>query len=178
MEREQIEQMTEADARTYFEKIRWPDGPICPHCRGANVAKLNGQSTRPGVFKCRNRICRKQFTVTVGTVFADTRLPLKTWLHMLFLLCFGGWRVSAHLLHRRLGVTYKSARHVCERIHSAAFVMRYCRSPWRACCHAQSRQREPMMTSPQCGVEDSGRLSWTRSKRCWNRAAERARGGR
>ena len=65
-------------AREHLEAIRWPDGPICPHCGVLdNAAELNGKAHRPGVYKCRD--CRKQFTVTVGTVFERSKVPLNKW---------------------------------------------------------------------------------------------------
>ena len=58
----------EEAARRHFEALRWPDGPVCPHCGVVgNAIELKGKSTRPGVYKCKE--CRKPFTVTVGTVY-------------------------------------------------------------------------------------------------------------
>lgn len=66
-------------AREHLEAIRWPDGPICPHCGVVdNAAELRGKAHRPGVYKCRD--CRKQFSVTVGTVFERSKVPLNKWL--------------------------------------------------------------------------------------------------
>ena len=66
-------------AREHLEAIRWPDGPICPHCKAVGYAtELKGKSHRPGLYKCRE--CRKQFSVTVGTVFERSKIPLNKWI--------------------------------------------------------------------------------------------------
>jgi Transposase zinc-ribbon domain len=68
-------------ARKHLESLLWPDGPFCPHCRNANpkrIHKLKGKSTRPGVYKCRE--CEKPFSVTVGTVFERSHIPLHKWI--------------------------------------------------------------------------------------------------
>ena len=78
--------MTEKQARRYLEKVRWPNGPVCPHCgNGKKAYLLKGKSTRPGVYICA--ACRRQFTVTIGTVMEDTHLPLRTWLMAFSLMC-------------------------------------------------------------------------------------------
>jgi hypothetical protein len=71
---QQVPNFTEDEARAYFEKLRWPNGPACVHCGSVNVYRIGGKSHRPGLFECRD--CREQFTVTVGTVMEDTHLPL------------------------------------------------------------------------------------------------------
>lgn len=116
---DEIAQLSDDDARTYIEQIRWPRGPVCSHCGGSGATRLQGGSTRPGLFKCRNKTCRKQFTVTTGTPLADTHLSIRIWLQVVALMRsqFG---ISAHALHRRCNIrTYKSARRVCERIQRA-----------------------------------------------------------
>ena len=65
----EVSRFTEEEAREYLEAVLWPNGPVCPHCGTVdNAAKLAGTATRPGVYKCRERECRKQFTVTVNDV--------------------------------------------------------------------------------------------------------------
>jgi transposase-like protein len=65
----------DADALTYLESMLWPDGPVCPRCGAADrIYTLRGKSTRPGVRKCGH--CRKPFTVTVGTIFESSHVPL------------------------------------------------------------------------------------------------------
>jgi transposase-like protein len=105
----------EDKAREFLEAIRWPDGPVCPHCGVIGEAyKLQGKSTRPGLWKCKG--CRKPFTVTVGTIFADSHIPLSKWLLAYHLLCASKKGMSAHQLHRMLKVTYRSAWFMAHRI--------------------------------------------------------------
>jgi transposase-like protein len=105
-------------ARKYLEGIRWPNGPVCPHCKSTGEHyELTGKSTRPGVRKCCD--CRKPFSVTVGTVFERSKIPLSKWLAAAFLLCSSKKGISAHQLHRTLGVTYKTAWFLAHRIRFA-----------------------------------------------------------
>ena len=110
-------------AREFLEQKRWPDGAICPHCGVVGKAyrlepKLNGKAhVRKGVWKCG--ACREQFTVTVGTIFEDSHIPLHKWLLAIHLLCASKKGMSAHQLHRMLGVTYKSAWFMAHRIRYA-----------------------------------------------------------
>jgi transposase-like protein len=108
----------DAAARKYLEGVRWPDGPVCPHCKSTGEHyELTGKSTRPGVRKCAD--CRKPFSVTVGTVFERSKIPLSKWLAAAFLLCSSKKGISAHQLHRTLGVTYKTAWFLAHRIRFA-----------------------------------------------------------
>ena len=105
-------------AREYLEKLRWTNGPVCPHCgvEDAHYA-LKGASHRPGLMKCAD--CRKQFSVTVGTVFERSKIPLNKWLMAVHLMCASKKAISSHQLHRMLGVTYKSAWFMTHRIREA-----------------------------------------------------------
>ncbi len=105
-------------AREYLEKIQWPSGPVCPHCGviGSHY-QITGKSARPGLWKCKD--CREQFTVTVGTVFERSKIKLNVWLQAVFLLCTSKKGMSAHQLHRVLGVTYKTAWFMAHRIREA-----------------------------------------------------------
>lgn len=112
----------ETSARLFLERLRWPGGPRCPHCGSDKAYRLtpNPESKRPvraGVCKCAR--CRKQFTVTVGTIFEDSHIPLSKWLLAIHLLCASKKGMSAHQLHRMLGVTYKSAWFMAHRIRYA-----------------------------------------------------------
>jgi transposase-like protein len=115
----------EDSARAFLEAQRWPHGVVCPHCGLIGEAyKLNpkadsgkGTHVRPGVWKCKS--CRKQFTVKVGTIFEDSHIPLHKWLMAFHLLCSSKKGMSAHQLHRMLGVTYKSAWFMAHRIRYA-----------------------------------------------------------
>jgi transposase-like protein len=105
-------------ARSYLEGIRWPNGPVCPKCGSVGEHyELKGKSTRAGVRKCAD--CRKPFSVTVGTVFERSKIPLSKWLAAAFLLCSSKKGISAHQLHRTLGVTYKTAWFLAHRIRFA-----------------------------------------------------------
>src|ERR1035441_1205409 len=114
----------EDKAREFLEAQRWPEGPICPHCGELNNAyrlqpKPSAKNThvRKGVWKCAG--CREQFTVTVGTIFADSHIPLSKWLLAFHLLCSSKKGMSAHQLHRMLKVTYRSAWFMAHRIRYA-----------------------------------------------------------
>lgn len=112
----------EDSARGFLEKERWPNGEVgCPHCgligRAYRLMPKEGSKTRKGLWKCGE--CRKQFTVTVGTIFEDSHIPLHKWLMAIHLLCASKKGMSAHQLHRMLGVTYKSAWFMAHRIRYA-----------------------------------------------------------
>lgn len=112
----------ETKARELLESWRWPNGPVCPHCKNAGekrISKLHAQtaskrSLRPGVCFCG--ACRQQFTVTVGTVLEGSHVPISKWLMALFLLCSSKKSLSANQIHRMIEVTYKTAWFMCHRI--------------------------------------------------------------
>jgi transposase-like protein len=107
-------------AREHLEAIHWPNGPICPHCGNSDqtaITKLAGKSTRPGVYKCN--ACRDPFTVTVGTVFERSKIALNKWVLATHLMAASKKGMSAHQLHRMLGVTYKTAWFMAHRIREA-----------------------------------------------------------
>ncbi len=115
----EVAKLTEKESRDYLESIRWPDGAICAHCQSKNVSRLGGKAGEKGQFKCKNKECRKKFTVTVGTLFADSHIPLSKWLLAFHLVCSSKKGMSAHQLHRELGITYKSAWFMAHRIRYA-----------------------------------------------------------
>ena len=105
-------------AREHLEALHWGDSPICAHCGSiGNIVKLQGKSTRPGVYKCND--CRKPFTVTVGTIFEDSKIGLNKWLLAFRLMAGSKKGISAHQLGRSLGITYKSAWFMAHRIREA-----------------------------------------------------------
>ena len=104
-------------AREHLEALHWPNGPICPHCGSDEAKRLNGKSHRPGLVQCN--ACREQFTITVGTVFERSKVPLHKWLLCNHLLVASKKGMSAHEIHRLLGVTYKTAWFMCHRIRLA-----------------------------------------------------------
>jgi len=106
-------------ARQYLEAIRWPNGPVCPHCGSAEEGHyaLQGKSHRPGLWKCKD--CREQFSVTVGTVFERSKIPLTQWLMAAYLMCSSKKGISSAQIQRTLGVTYKTAWFLTHRIRLA-----------------------------------------------------------
>ena len=110
----------ETKAREWLEARIWPNGPACPHCGNADSARirhLEGKAHRAGVYQCNE--CREQFTVTVGTVFERSKIPLTKWLAALFLLVSSKKGISAHQMHRMLGLSYKSAWFMMHRLREA-----------------------------------------------------------
>jgi transposase-like protein len=110
-------------ARKLYESIRWPDGPVRPHCGEINNAgELKGRPdskkpVRKGVWKCYG--CREEFSVTVGTVFEDSRIPLNRWLLAAYLLCASKKGMSAHQIHRMTGISYKTVWFIMHRLRFA-----------------------------------------------------------
>lgn len=110
----------ETKAREWLEVRVWPEGPTCPHCGNADQGKirgLQGKAHRPGLYQCAE--CREQFTVTVKTVFERSKIPLTKWLAALFLMTASKKGVSAHQVHRMLGVSYKSTWFMMHRLREA-----------------------------------------------------------
>lgn len=115
---------TEESAREYFEAIRWPNGPFCPHCGNADAERIykvtpnEEKKIRAGLYKCAE--CREGFTVTVGTVMEDTHIPLNKWLIAFYMMCASKTQVSALQLQRQLEIgSYRSAWFLCHRIRYA-----------------------------------------------------------
>lgn len=112
-------------ARALLESMLWPSGPVCPHCKNHHEkpiyklqpAKESKSPARKGVYKCG--ACRKQFTVTVNTVFEGSHIPLSTWLMAIFIICSSKKSISSKQLERMLGVTYKTAWFMSHRIRFA-----------------------------------------------------------
>jgi transposase-like protein len=118
-----ISRMTEDEARKFIEQLRWANGIICPKCgsdKGAYEMKSKPESKnkiRAGLYKCK--ACRKTFTVTMGTIFEDSHIPLDKWLIAIYLMNASKKGISAHQLHRMLDVTYKAAWFMAHRIRYA-----------------------------------------------------------
>ena len=106
----------EEAARKHFEALRWPDGPVCPHCGSINNAtELKGNSTRPGVYKCKP--CQKPFSAMIGTSYERSHIPLHKWLLATHLMCASKKGISAHQLWRMLGFgSYRTAWFMAHRI--------------------------------------------------------------
>jgi transposase-like protein len=110
----------EAAAREALEAVLWPDGPICRHCGNSDpdrIAKMRGKSARPGLCYCNE--CKREFTVTVGTVFERSKVPLTKWWMAAHMLQSGKNGVSAHEIHRTIGVSYKTAWFMMHRLREA-----------------------------------------------------------
>jgi transposase-like protein len=105
----------ETKAREWLEAQLWPNGPVCPHCGVLEVS--TPIATRAGWYQCNS--CRKQFSVTVGTLFERSHIPLNKWLMAAFLICASKKGMSTHQLHRMLGVSYKSTWFMMHRIREA-----------------------------------------------------------
>jgi transposase-like protein len=112
----------ETAAREFIESKVWPAGPICPHCASVDVYKLTPKEgskkpVRPGVHKCK--ACRKQFTVSIGTIFEDSHIPFSKWLRTIHLMTSSKKGVSSLQISRELGITYRSAWFMTHRIREA-----------------------------------------------------------
>ena len=103
-------------ARTFLEAVRWPEGPICPHCGVVGGAY---STKRVGLYRCAAKECRKDFSVTIGSLFERSHIPLHKWLFATHLMMSSKKGISAHQLHRMLGLTYKTAWFMCHRIRES-----------------------------------------------------------
>jgi transposase-like protein len=109
----------EEAARKHFEVIRWPNGPVCPHCGVMNEAtELKGESTRPGLYKCR--ACELQFSAMIGTVMESSHVPMTKWALAFHLMAASKKGVSAHQIMRLLGLgSYRTAWFMAHRVREA-----------------------------------------------------------
>ena len=108
----------EQAAYDFIEARVWPDGPVCPRCgKSDRIGIMGGKSTRIGTHKCY--VCRKPFTVKIGTIFEYSHIPLHKWLQAIFLLCASKKGISSNQLHRTLDITLKSAWFLSHRIREA-----------------------------------------------------------
>lgn len=108
----------EQAAYDFIEARLWPNGAVCPKCGViGNSVKLQGKSTRIGVYKCRD--CRKPFTVKVGTIFESSHIAMRVWLQAIFLVSSSKKGISSNQLHRMLGITLKAAWFMSHRIREA-----------------------------------------------------------
>jgi transposase-like protein len=107
---------THEAAREWLEQTRWPNGPVCSHCGTINHAY---KTKKPGWYRCAEKECRKDFTVTTGTVMERSHIELNKWLMAFYLMSSSKKGVSAHQLHRALNLDYKSAWFMAHRIREA-----------------------------------------------------------
>jgi transposase-like protein len=109
-----IEQFgTDDKCRAELESLRWPNGVTCPRCQGTSVSKV----TKRSQYDCN--VCRYQFSVTAGTIFNDSHLPLWKWFLATLLVCESRKGMSANQVKRTLGISYKTAWYLCHRIRAA-----------------------------------------------------------
>jgi transposase-like protein len=106
----------EAAARARLEAILWPDGPVCPHCGAIEPITLV-KGGRAGLRRCG--ACKREFTVTVGTIFHRSHVKLHKWFQAAHLMASSKKGISAHQLHRTLKVTYKTAWFIEHRLREA-----------------------------------------------------------
>jgi transposase-like protein len=104
---------TDEKCREILTKLRWPEGVTCPRCKERRVSWIQGRKQ----FECAS--CRYQFSVTTGTIFNDTHLPLEKWFAATYLLCEAKKGMSACQVQRTLGMSYKTAWYLCHRIRAA-----------------------------------------------------------
>lgn len=109
----------ELSAHRYLEGILWPDGATCPRCgTQGRIGRLDGASTRLGAYKCY--ACRRTFSLTHGTIFSSSHVPLHKWLQAIYLTEGGKKPIRPHHLQRILNVSFKTAATMLRRIENAA----------------------------------------------------------
>jgi len=108
---------TDEKCREILTKLRWPEGVTCPRCKERQICYLESRKQ----FECQS--CRYQFSVTTGTIFNDTHLPLEKWFAATFLLCEAKKGMSACQIQRTLGISYKTAWYLCHRIRASMVVV-------------------------------------------------------
>ena len=110
----------EKAAYAWVEAHIWPNGPVCPFCgETKRIGKMNGKTTRIGLYKCYATKCRKPFNVKVGTIFEKSHVQMHIWLQAFRLFASAKNGISANELHRTLGLSLKSAWFVGHRIREA-----------------------------------------------------------
>ena len=115
---------SEVEAREYLEAIRWPNGPVCPHCKNSDQNKIwkihanTAKKIRPGLYRCGE--CDKEFTVTVGTIFEDSHIPLSKWLVAWYMVASAKKGTSALWIQQNLGLgSYRTAWMMMHKIRHA-----------------------------------------------------------
>jgi transposase-like protein len=106
---------TDEQCRSFLKRLRWPEGPICPRCKSKEINQLD---TEKDLMRCS--VCMYMFSVTAGTIFNDSHLPLATWFTATLLICEAKKGISACQIQRTLGIgSYKTAWYLCHRIRAA-----------------------------------------------------------
>ncbi len=104
---------SDAKCRAYLEELAWPDGPKCPRCQSDKISRIEKRNQ----YDCDS--CRYQFSVTAGTIFHDSHLPLWKWFAAVYLMCESKKGMSANQIKRTLGIGYKTAWYLCHRVRAA-----------------------------------------------------------
>lgn len=108
----------EEAARAWLEARVWPNGPVCHHCGVVGQATLmKGKTTRPGLYQCN--ACRQPFTVTMGTLYESSKVPLHTWLAVTHLMMSSKKGMSALQISRMIEKPYKTVWFLCHRIRES-----------------------------------------------------------
>jgi transposase-like protein len=107
----------EEAATDLIETMRWGKERCCPYCSSRKSYRLNVPSVKRRRYKCAS--CRKQFTVSVGTIFEGSHMPFGKWLYVIYKMCVAKKGVSALQMQRELGCTYRAAWFMCHRIRYA-----------------------------------------------------------
>jgi transposase-like protein len=107
----------EASARKMLEAIRWPEGPVCSHC--GSIGRAYANKAKPGTYRCAEKECRKDFTVTTGTVMERSHIPLHKWVYTMYLLVTARKGISSLQLAKEIGITQKSAWFMLHRLREA-----------------------------------------------------------
>jgi len=132
----------ELSAHRYLETVLWPDGMECPRCGShGRIGKLNGESTRVGAYKCY--ACRKSFSVTYGTLFSSSHVPVHKWLQAIYLTDGGTRPIRPHHLQQILNVSFKTASSMLRRLTAAAAHLEADQSSAEATSDAGSSPVEP-----------------------------------
>jgi transposase-like protein len=112
---------TDRQCRAYLEQIRWPEGPVCPWCGGAEpyriVRRSRTKNRVASLYKCR--VCRRQFSVTVGTIFEGSKIPLRKWFAAIYPMCAFKRGIGAQQIQVQAKVTYKTAWSMCQRVRES-----------------------------------------------------------
>lgn len=113
----------ERKAVEFLEARRWGDSPCCPHCGSVEVYQMKdaatGERSKRWLWRCKEKGCKRQYTCRVGTVYEDSRIPLRHWCYAFWAMCASKKGVSALQIKRQTGVSYKSALFMMHRVRFA-----------------------------------------------------------
>lgn len=170
--------MSEADARGMLERIRWPNGLACLECGSTNVGRVEAKGkeyTKPDgskrvvparhLFKCRD--CKKQFSVTKGTIFEDSKIPLQMWITVMYRMCSSKRGISAHQIHREMGIGYEAAWFMVHRIRWAMTDKNP--TPMVGVIEADETYVGGKPRGPRRGIESRGRTHASLIKEAWEK---------